>query len=116
MAGPIQTAISQALGSLAGAVIAGKKTYEKNERQIEQKEAEQETSKAAEAYKTAQQKGLTSPEDIIFDKKGQALATYEELASIMAKQSMSNFSDSRKRSKESIQARRDFLKNKGGAQ
>ena len=125
MAGLIQTAIGQLLGATGAAIAAGGKAHEKNERQaIQEGEEEKEAQavateadlqiagaspEAAKAYRLAQERGSASPERIIFDKDGKPLATYSEMAELLAGQSLNNTFSARLRSKHKIQERRKLL-------
>lgn len=175
MAGPIQTAIGQALGAAAGAVALGKK-FNENERQATEKAAAQrekeekeqkaalqeakdkrdadkalkekqalEAAKAAEeekaqkkadkkeasdiateadlinfgaspeaakAYLLAQKRGIASPQRMIFDKSGKPLATYEEMAELLADQSLSETYSSQLRTRKAVKVRRQLLEGK----
>ncbi len=128
MAGLIQTAIGQLLTATGAAVATGKKAYEKNEGQANQKEAEEKEAlsvateadlrmlgaspEAAKAYRLAQERGSTSPERIIFDKDGKPLATYAEMAELLAGETLKNSFSSRLRSKKKIEERRKLLEGK----
>ena len=133
--GPFQTAVNQLLGMTAGAV-AGIKKYVKDERQDLQKEKQAEEKiqqrgiqalqseenrdlaaeqVAAKAYKAAQDRGLASPNRILFDEAGNPLATYDEAATIMADKNLSQHLSVRKRNTDVVIARRDQLKAKKGA-
>ena len=115
MAGLIQTALGQLLGAVGGAVVAGKKLYEKHEGQALQEEEEKSdkgSSEVAKTYKIAQEKGITAPEKIIFDEKGTPLATKAELAELMAKQSLSDSFSARKKGSDKIAARKKELEEK----
>lgn len=67
---------------------------------------------AAKAYRLAQERGTASPERIIFDENGKALATYKEMAEILADQSLTDTFTSRLRSKNRIEERRKLLEGK----
>ena len=186
MAGPIQTAIGQALGAVAGAVALGKKfndderqaakeaadaeakkkkdaetaakTAAKEKELAEEKAAKEKSSEnksiaeekaakkevkaakkaekeeasavateadlislgaspeAAEAYRIAQQRGITAPNRMIFDTSGQPLATYSEMATILADESLSDLYSSRLRTRNSVKTRRELLRNKSHKQ
>ena len=125
MAGLIQTAIGQALASVAGAAAIGKKAYEKHEGQVEQEAAETKEAEAvaleadlrnqgasdiaAKAYRLAQERGMASPERIIFDESGKPLATYSEMAEILAKQGQSNSYSGRLKGKNAVEERKKLL-------
>lgn len=133
MAGPIQTAIGQTLAALAGAASLSKKFINANDRQAGEKEnfeAKAETAKAsaapeakeeinagdaAKAYRIAQERGTASPEKIIFDEKGKPLATYNELATLISRQSMGNSESAKMRSRAAIKSRKEFLENKASS-
>lgn len=133
--GPFQTAVNQLLGMTAGAV-AGVKKIVKDERQDRQEQdqaakkiqengiqafkAEEERDVeadkiAAKAYRQAQDRGLASPNRIMFDENGNPLATYDELAQIMADSSLSQNLSSSARSVEAVKHRKEMLMNKEGA-
>ena len=139
MAGPIQTALGQALGAFAGAAALGKKLAndekQADERQIKQEkkaaQIEAEESKeaaavateadlinlgaseeAAKAFRLAQERGTGKPDRILFDEKGKAIATYNEVASLLSKQSLENSYSARLRSKNSMKIRRQLLEGK----
>ena len=123
--GLIQTAIGQALASLAGAAAIGRKAYEKHEGQIKQEEAEQKEAEAvaleadlrkegaseiaAKAYRLAQERGMASPERIIFDESGKPLATYSEMAEILAKQGQNNSYSGKLKGKKAVEERKKLL-------
>lgn len=168
MAGPIQTAIGQALGTVAGVAALGKK-FSDDERQAAEKEADKAAKEekaaqavekaaakekaaedkriadekaakkaekeeasavateadlialgaspeAAEAYRIAQQRGITAPNRMIFDTSGQPLATYSEMATILADESLSDLYSSRLRTKNAVKTRRELLRNKSHKQ
>lgn len=149
MAGLIQTAVGQLLGTTAASIGVGKKAYEKAKGQTLQKTPEAPEVKeekpekqapkvneaelnkeanavateadlrnfgasevAAKAYRLAQERGTASPERIIFDEKGKALATYKEMAEILADQSLFDTFTSRLRSKNRVEERRKLLEGK----
>lgn len=128
MAGLIQTAIGQALASVAGAAAIGKKAYEKHEGQVREEKAEEKEAKAvaleadlrnqgasdiaAKAYRLAQERGMASPERIIFDESGKPLATYSEMAEILAKQGQSNSYSGRLKGKNAVEERKKLLEGK----
>lgn len=123
--GLIQTAIGQALASLTGAAAIGKKAYEKHEGQVGKKEAEEKEAEAvaleadlqvqgasevaAKAYRLAQERGMVSPERIIFDESGKPLATYSEMAEILAKQGQMNSYSGRLKGKRAVEERKKLL-------
>jgi hypothetical protein len=118
MAGPIQSAIGQMLGSALGLVGASRKTYEENERQAAKKErdAQKEAAKnknasspdqvVAKTLKAAQDKKIESPKKYVFDENGQLLANYSEVASVMASQSLANALDAKARQKAKFDERK----------
>lgn len=127
MAGPIQTAIGQALGAVAAVSAVGKNLNE-NEKQTAKKqtaeaakakeaEAKAGQSKAiseiAETLKSMQQKGFASPLEVIFNQGGEPLATSSEAASVVATQSLNNIMESKKRSKSLHDQRRKYLIERG---
>ena len=70
------------------------------------------TPEAAEAYRLAQERGLADPKRIIYDKAGKAVATYEEMALILADQSLSGTVSSLLRGKNAVKNRRKLLSGK----
>lgn len=132
MAGPIQTAINQILGSVAGGIALGKKLKndegqaDKKKQEISEEQAEGDkeaaavateadliglgaSETAAKAYRLAQERGTASPERIVFDENGKPLATYNEIASLLASQSLSNSYTSKLRSKQAVKIRKQML-------
>ena len=67
---------------------------------------------AAEAYRLAQERGLANPKKIIYDKGGKPIATYEEMAMILADQSLSGTVSSLLRGKNAVKNRRNLLQGK----
>lgn len=182
MAGPIQTAIGQALGAVAGAVALGKKfndderqaakeeaatrakedkaqkdalqkekdkrdadkalkeKHEAEAKKAEEKEAqfaaeaklkkkaEKEEAKdvaieadlinfgaspeAAKAYLLAQKRGIAAPKRILFDKSGKPMATYAEMAQLLADESLSDTYSSQLRTRRAVKVRRQLLEGK----
>lgn len=137
--GAIQTALGQLLGAAGAAVGAGRKIHEKAKGQALQKEevkaatetaekAEQKEASAiateadlrmlgaspdaAKAYRLAQERGTASPKRIVFDEKGKPLATYEEIAELLAGDSLGNTFTSRLRSKNAVAERKKILEGK----
>ena len=117
MAG-IQTAIAQAMGAIGGAALVGKGVAEDAaEKQAEQEEKRKAIQKAAEKSAVAQALKMAASyqkisDPIYFWKNEEPLATSEELASVVAEQSVYNKLDSKKRTKAGIKARLSFLNQK----
>lgn len=119
MAGPIQTAIGQMLGSALGLVGASKKAYEKNERQATQEKGDQGTEEkkskegdpkaVAKALKLAQQNKIDSPKQIYFSEDETPIATSEEMASVLASQSLGNALSSKERTRNKVKERKAIL-------
>lgn len=115
--GPIQTAISQALGSLAGAAIAGKSQHEKEiKRQAAEEKADAKAEKKeasspiSKALKTAQDRKIDSPKQIYFwGQDPEPLATSSELASVLANTSLQNATSSKSRSRNKVRERKQAL-------
>lgn len=115
--GPIQTAISQALGSLAGAAIAGKSQYEKEtKRQAAEEKADAKAEKkeasspVSKALRTAQDRKIDSPKQIYFwGQDPEPLATSSELASVLANTSLQNATSSKSRSRNKVRERKQAL-------
>ena len=117
--GPIQTAIGQLMGAAGGAALVGKKIQNENERQVAKEErnaAKQKAkkSKAVEiAVQEAQKKKIDMPKQILFSEStGEALGTSNEIASVLATQSLHNASNSKRRSRNAMSQRRLMLKMK----
>ena len=119
MAGPIQTAIGQMLGSALGLVGASRKIYEDNEGQAAQEkgsegakkeEAKKSDQKAiAKALKIAQQNKIDSPKQIYLSEDETPIATSEELASVLSSQSLGNALSSKKRARDKVRERKAML-------
>ena len=115
--GPIQTAISQALGSLAGAAIAGKSQHEKEtKRQAAEEKADAKAEKkeasspVSKALRTAQDRKIDSPKQIYFwGQDPEPLATSSELASVLANTSLQNATSSKSRSRNKVRDRKQAL-------
>lgn len=114
--GPIQTALGQALGAVAGAALAGKKVYEKNERQASKEEGTEkpkearDTSAAKKALKTAQDKKIDSPKQLYFwGGSEEPLATSNEIASLLASQSLHNATTAKTRARDKVRERKQML-------
>lgn len=115
--GPIQTAISQALGSIAGAAIAGKSQHEKEtKRQAAEEKADAKAEKkeasspVSKALKTAQDRKIDSPKQIYFwGQDPEPLATSSELASVLANTSLQNATSSKSRSRNKVRERKQAL-------
>ena len=61
------------------------------------------------AYRLAQERGLANPKRMIFDKEGKPIATYEEMATLLADQSLSGTLTSKLRGKGAIKFRKQLL-------
>ena len=137
--GPIQTAINKLVGAVSGAVVGGAK-FKEHERQIaaqeeqarvekneaaaeERKEARAVATEAdlqnlgaseieAKAYRLAQERGLADPKRIIYDEAGKPIATYEEMANLLADQSLTGTLSSRLRGKNAVKFRKQLLEGK----
>ena len=137
--GPIQTALNKLVGAVSGAVVGGAKLKE-HEGQIaaaeEQARIEKNAAAAAErkeaaavateadlqnlgaseveakAYRLAQERGLADPKRIIYDKEGKPIATYEEMANLLADQSLSGTLSSRLKGKNAVKFRKQLLEGK----
>ena len=118
--GPIQTAIGQAMGAAAGAVVAGKKLYEKNEgqtaKEVSAQEAEDSKAKASNeeaakrAIKTAQDKRIDSPKQVYFwGDTEEAIGTSNEVAYVLSQQSLHNSLSSKKRARDAVRRRKQEL-------
>lgn len=127
--GPIQTAIGQALGAIEATVAVGKK-LQNDERQASEKQAaeaekmekaqrtaEAEKQKAEgeqsgnqdlaeKAVKLAQDQKLASPRSILFDEHAKPLASYDELAAVLSRNSLAKSLESKKRTKNRLEERR----------
>ena len=119
MAGPIQSAIGQALGAIGGAAALGKKLYEENEGQALKEERAEEEKKAKteskdqtvkKALQKAQDFRIESPKKYLFDEGGNLIANYSELASVMASQSLANELQARSRQKAAFERRKEAIK------
>lgn len=137
--GPIQTALNKLMGAVAGAVVGGAKLkehegqiaaqeeqarVEKNEAAAaERKEARAVATEAdlqnlgaseveAKAFRIAQERGLADPKRIIYDEAGKPLATYEEMANLLADQSLTGTLSSRLRGKNAVKFRKQLLEGK----
>lgn len=66
----------------------------------------------AKAYRLAQERGLANPKRIMYDEKGNAIATYEEMAQLLADQSLSGSLTSKLKGKEAVKTRRQLLEGK----
>lgn len=134
--GPIQTAMNKLVGAVSGAVVGGAK-FKQHERQIaaqeeqarvkkneaaaeERKEARAVATEAdlqnlgaseieAKAFRLAQERGLANPKRIIYDDAGKPIATYEEMANLLADQSLTGTLSSRLRGKNAVKFRKQLL-------
>lgn len=120
MAGPIQTALGQALGAIGASALVGKGVAdEAAKRQAEEKQ-EQEAAEA-EARKQAMAKSLSQAvsykiiEPMYFWKGEEPLATSNEMATLAADTSLMNFKSARDRTRKGIKARFAHLKAKSEA-
>ena len=137
--GPIQTAMNKLVGAVSGAVVGGAK-FKEHERQIaaqeeqarvekneaaaeERKEARAVATEAdlqnlgaseieAKAFRLAQERGLADPKRIIYDEAGKPIATYEEMANLLADQSLTGTLSSRLRGKNAVKFRKQLLEGK----
>ena len=66
----------------------------------------------AKAYRLAQERGLANPKRMIFDKDGKAIATYEEMAQILADNSLSGAVSAQLRGRNAVKNRRMLLEGK----
>ena len=137
--GPIQTALNKLVGAVSGAVVGGAKLkehegqiaaqeeqarVEKNEAAAEErKEARAVATEAdlqnlgaseieAKAFRLAQERGLADPKRIIYDEAGKPIATYEEMANLLADQSLTGTLSSRLRGKNAVKFRKQLLEGK----
>lgn len=67
---------------------------------------------AARAYRLAQERGLADPKRIIYDEAGKPVATYEEMATLLADTSLSGTLSAKLRSRQAVKTRKDLLKGK----
>lgn len=67
---------------------------------------------AAKAYLLAQKRGIAAPKRMLFDKQGKAVATYDQMAEILADQSLADTYTSQLRTKNKIKVRRQLLEGK----
>ena len=137
--GPIQTALNKLVGAVSGAVVGGAK-FKQHEGQIaaqeeqarikkneaaakERKEAKAVATEAdlqnlgaseieAKAFRLAQERGLADPKRIIYDEAGKPIATYEEMANLLADQSLTGTLSSRLRGKDAVKVRKQLLEGK----
>lgn len=70
------------------------------------------SEEAAKAYLLAQKRGTASPNRILFDEAGKPIATYEEMATILADESLTGTISARLRGKDAIKQRRMLLEGK----
>ena len=137
--GPIQTSLNKLIGIVSGAVVGGvkakehegqiaaqeaqAKATEKAQKAAERKEAAAVATEAdlrnmgaseieAKAYRLAQERGLADPNRIIYDESGKAIATYQEMAQLLADQSLSGTLSSRLRGKNGAKYRKQLLEGK----
>lgn len=66
----------------------------------------------AKAYRLAQERGLANPKRMIFDKAGKPIATYEEMAQILADNSLSGSVSAQLRGRNAVKNRRALLEGK----
>lgn len=122
MAGPIQSAIGSLLGSVGAAAALGKKLYDEGQAPKEKGDQKEQKAKAekpmdqnkviAKTLKMAQDKKLESPKNYIFDEKGSLLANYSEVASILARQRLSNAIEARKQVRHRFNRKQEALRKK----
>ena len=67
---------------------------------------------AAKAYRLAQERGLASPHRVIYDETGNPVATYAEMAEILADESLSGTVSSLLRGRNAVKNRRALLSGK----
>ena len=67
---------------------------------------------AAKAYRLAQERGLANPKRLIYDEEGNAIATYSEMAEILADESLSGTVSSLLRGRNAVKNRRKLLEGK----
>ena len=70
------------------------------------------SAEAAKAYRLAQERGLASPKRLIYDEQGNPVATYAEMAEILADESLSGTVSSLLRGKNAVKNRRALLAGK----
>ena len=70
------------------------------------------SAEAAKAYRLAQERGLASPHRLIYDEQGNPVATYAEMAEILADESLSGTVSSLLRGKNAVKNRRALLSGK----
>ena len=70
------------------------------------------SAEAAKAYRLAQERGLASPKRLIYDEQGNPVATYAEMAEILADESLSGTVSSLLRGKNAVKNRRALLTGK----
>lgn len=115
MAGPIQTALGQALASIGGAALVGKGVADETAKRQAEEKQEQEAAEA-EARKQAMAKSLSQAvsykiiEPMYFWKGEEPLATSNEMATLAADTSLMNFKSARDRTRKGIKARMANLK------
>ena len=115
MAGPIQTAIGQALGATAAIAAVGKKLNEDERQAAEEKPAEETEKKAkaatmAKAIKTAQDKKIDSPKQLFFwGQDTEPLATSNEMASVISSVALQNATASKQRARDKVRERKQAL-------
>lgn len=114
--GPIQTAIGQALGAVSGAALVGKKLNEEDAKQNSKEEGAKEAKNgadgnvAAKAIKTAQDKKIDSPKQLYFwGDSEEPLGTSNEVAYVLANQSLHNAISSKQRSRDKVRERKQML-------
>ena len=66
----------------------------------------------AKAYRLAQERGMANPKRMIFDKSGKPIATYEEMAEILASNSLSGSVSAQLRGRNALKKRRMLLEGK----
>ena len=114
--GPIQTAISKAMGAVGGAAVLGAKLNEKNEGQAA-KEATTQTEEKdkkkdviAKTVKTAQDKKIASPKQVYFwGDSEEPLGTSSEVAYVLSNVSLHNATSSKRRARNKVRERKAML-------
>lgn len=140
MAGPIQTAISQALTAASVGVGVGSKINEdarqvSQNRQAAENEAKEQaradykearsvafeadlrgregvSAVSAKAYRLAKERGLSQDNRILYDEKGEPVATYGEMAKILADTSLSDTLSSKINGRDAVKVRKQMLEGK----
>ena len=119
---------AEAAKEAAAAEKEAQKKAEAEQAALEQEEADKKEAKAvateadvrllgasdieAKAYRLAQERGLANPKRMIFDKAGKPIATYEEMAQILADNSLSGSVSAQLRGRNAVKNRRALLEGK----